>query len=170
MRKPIGFWDRFLARLGLKWRDKRPRCRYHKPRRPQLESLETRQMLTITVAPSLAASADRVAFGSAVTFTATMPADAGGNVTFKSDGTTISSDSLHTDNGSALQFDGSTAYVDFGNHPWQNLGDQASVSAWVRIDGSGARNGITLIKQNASGATGASYGLVYGVDTHKINY
>ncbi len=171
--KRSGFWGRrragraFLSRAKSRVRD------YRAQRRLALESLETRQMLSVTVVPSLTASADRVTAdaSTSVEFSATMPGNATGNVTFEDNGSAFASDvTLTADSGSALAFDGSTAYVDFGNHPWQNLGDQASVSAWVKIDGEGEGNGITFIKQNASGTTGASYGLVYLVGSGKISF
>ncbi len=170
--KRSGFWGRrragraFLSRAKSRVRD------YRAQRRLTIENLETRQMLTVVV-PSITTSADRVTAdaSTSVEFSATMPGNATGNVTFEDNGSAFASDvTLTADSGSALAFDGSTAYVDFGNHPWQNLGDQASVSAWVKIDGEGEGNGITFIKQNASGTTGASYGLVYLVGSGKISF
>ena len=96
--------------------------------------------------------------------TASLPPGASGDASFYDGATLLGTEPVVSSN--ALAFDGSSGLVDFGNHAWQNIGQQettpaASVSAWVNIEGDGTRNGIVLIKQDAEGDQSAAYGLIY---------
>jgi hypothetical protein len=72
--------------------------------------------------------------------------------------------------GTALDFDGSAAYVDTGNGPSLEGGDEITLVAWVMIHGPGTGNGIIMLKGNEDGTPGASYGLVYGVGPQKLSF
>jgi hypothetical protein len=103
-------------------------------RRLTLESLETRQMLSITVAPSLTVSADRIAAGTSVDVSAAMPSDATGSVQFTKGGYDVGSPvtlaSVHT---LQLNGDGSGVSTNVVIDPVSD--PNVTLTAWVRVDG-----------------------------------
>lgn len=169
--KRRGFWSRVR---GLKefFRGAKERQPHHRKRVMGIEPLERRQLLSVTPTVTLTSSANPSILDHAVTLTATLPANATGSVAFSDGETSLGSAVPLTPAPvtEALQFDGASGYVDLGDSASQDLGANVTVSAWIRIDGEGAGNGIDLIKQNETGTTGASYGLVYLVSTGKISF
>jgi hypothetical protein len=63
--------------------------------------------------------------------------------------------------GSALDLDGSAAYVDCGNDASLNTVDELTLVAWVLVHGNGLNNGIILIKGGSASSGEVSYSLVY---------
>jgi hypothetical protein len=71
--------------------------------------------------------------------------------------------------GTALELDGSGAYVDLGTEPAFELDGGLTITAWINVAGPGVGNGIVLIKEEPPGTPGASYGIVYLVGTQKLS-
>lgn len=62
--------------------------------------------------------------------------------------------------GNAGLLNGSSQYYNIGTNAAYNVGAQLTVEAWVYYQGIGLNNGIVVMKQNATGATGAAYSLL----------
>jgi hypothetical protein len=84
-----------LGRIGKRRRNKSDKTRLKAERRPRLEYLESRQLLSVSVPPVLTSSANPAYYGSSVNFVAKMPTNAtGDSVTIKNGTSTLATGDL----------------------------------------------------------------------------
>ena len=104
-------------------------------RKLTLESLEPRQLLSITVVPSLSVAADHVAAGAAVNVSTAMPNDATGSISYTVGGTPVGGTAPTLASVNTLQLSGTNSGMntDVSLDPVQfpNL----TISAWVKVNG-----------------------------------
>ena len=106
---------------------------YRTSRTPQIESLEPRQLLSVTVAPSLSVDADHVAAGSTVGVYAAMPSTATGSISYTVGSGSPVSEPLNSVNALQVDGDGGGVHTSLQLDPVST--PSMTISAWVRIDG-----------------------------------